>query len=174
METILVAATPLAGMLGLVVLVFLRKFSRPNWNEAEAPRADDLPVDDYRRMSRLLDPEDFAYARARGLRKPTLRKLRRVRRKIFRAYLRDIIRDFDRTHRALRLILVQSATDRPDLASELASLALTFYCAVLTTHFRLCLHACGLDHTASARDLFRPIEILQAHIRELSPAQTFA
>jgi hypothetical protein len=57
--------------------------------------------------------------------------------------LRSLAGDFNTIQRALNLALVQSNTDRPDLAAEIARQKVKFYRNLLVAEAWLTLHACG-------------------------------
>jgi len=123
---------------------------------------------DGRTLQRLQDKEEFKFLRGR-LSQARIRQLQAERRAILRRYVRGLACDFNRLYHALRLSLVESETDRPDLAAELAHQRLLFYRNVLLVEFRLLLNACGVDRTPTLH-LVRRIEMIHARLCELAPA----
>jgi hypothetical protein len=108
-------------------------------------------------MLRLLDEADFQYLRTQKGFTPALEKrLRGQRVETFLGYLRMLEGDFTRVCLALKVMLVQSDFDRPDLASALLHRQLTFACGILLIHFRLLLFRRGLAavDATSLVDLF--------------------
>lgn len=95
-----------------------------------------LPVERYLPMLWLLSDHRLLYIRARG---GLLRALRiRGRRcRIFKNYLASLKKDFKNTSDALKLVMVLSAHDRPDLASSLFRAQIKFYWRLLIMHIRL-------------------------------------
>jgi hypothetical protein len=124
-------------------------------------------------MARLLDPMEFQYLRKKGLSEKRIGQLRVQRRKLFRLYLRGLRHDFNSVHATLKAAIMNSASDRPDLAGELARQRIEFYRALLGAEVRLALYAAGFNTTPSM-DLLRPIECLHLRIGELMPVTTGA
>jgi hypothetical protein len=159
----------LLGMLipGLVIVLLLRntrvgRTPRPEWSEDI-----DLSWRDYRPLHRLLDPADFDYLRRRGISERRIQKLRAERRKIYRLCLRSLAQDFGRLHSILRLLLMDSRLDRPDLVAELARQQIIFRRNLLLAQFRLLLHCCGF-RIVPCIDLVKPLEILQSQLQMLA------
>src|SRR4051794_28756912 len=87
----------------------------------------DLSDDRYRPMLRLLEESDFRFLRAQEGFRPAMEKtLRAQRAEAFHGYLRMLECDFKRVCLALQIMMVQSESDRPDLASALLHRQLTF------------------------------------------------
>ena len=100
-------------------------------------------ADRYRPMARLLNDEDFEVLNATGDRK-LLRRIRSQRRTIFRGYLRSLRRDHAMLCAHVRCLMVQSVSDRGDLASALLKNQLAFECTLAGVHTRLAMHALGV------------------------------
>ena len=81
--------------------------------------------------------------------------------------------DFNRVHRALRLMMAYSYADRPELATLLAKERFEFYRRMLLVEFRLTLHACGYEKMPEI-NLLRSLETLQAQLRALTPVMAGA
>ncbi len=95
-------------------------------------------------MERLLDASDFRFLETQpGYRPEMGRRLLAQRRKIFKQYLRMLIRDFNQLHFFARLMLVHSAEDRPDLARELFRQQIRFYLAVCFVRCKVALYPLG-------------------------------
>ena len=97
----------------------------------------------YRPMLRLLSDEDLAFLPAQS---PLRAGLRARRRALFRGYLRCLTRDYGRLLAGVRYTMVQSGTDRPDLARALAKNRVLFAIAICKVEYRLALHAAGIGH----------------------------
>ena len=167
MQMILFAGVVGMTVPGVAILWLLRTFYSARAC-GEGSDGMDISWRDYRPFHRLLDPADFEFLRRRGVGAARIEKLRSERRTIYRLCLRQVAHDFNRVHRMLSMILVQSHVDRPDLAAELARQRLTFYRGLLLAEFRLALHGWGVNMPAI--DLLAPLEILQTHLRMLAPA----
>lgn len=131
---------------------------------------DELSPDRYRPMLRLLDAEDFNYLRAQPGFTPRLeRKLRVQRYQIFRGYLRTLSTDFRRISAALRLLMLASRRDRPELAAALLRHQVNFACSLIVVYFRLGLYRLGIG-SVNARKLVELLDQTRAELRDLRPA----
>jgi hypothetical protein len=129
----------------------------------------DLSDDRYRPMLRLLDEADFRFLRTqKGFTPAMERKLRCHRVDVFRGYLRTLESDFKRVCLGLKIMMVQSDRDRPDLASELIHRQLTFACAMLHVQFRVYLFRWGLA-TVDATELIRMFDGMRLELKTLVP-----
>jgi hypothetical protein len=135
---------------------------------------EELSLDRYRPMLRLLEPQDLEYLRSQpGFTPRMARKLRMQRYHIFRGYLRSLSMDFRRISAALKLLLLQSREDRPDLAGILLRHQVNFACSLLIVQFRLAFYRLGLG-TVSASNLVGIFNRMQGELRELMPAASAA
>lgn len=124
----------------------------------------------YRPMERLLSEEDVEFLRAQRGFEPGMDKALRVgRRKLFRTYLRSLALDFNRLHLALRLALLDSPADRPDLGWILIKQKLLFFAALAAVHARLALHTLGIG-TVDVRALVQTLDRMRAELRDLAAA----
>ena len=131
---------------------------------------DDLSTDRYRPMMRLLDSRDIEFLRAQGGFTPRMEsKLRAQRCQIYRGYLRCLALDFQRVCTALKLVLVQSEQDRPDLSSILLHNQILFATGLLAVHFRLILYGWGIC-TVDADGLMRIFDGMALELRHMVPA----
>jgi len=126
-----------------ISIVLIRR--RP---ESETPDADwfqNFSADKYRPMQRLLDERDYIFLKAQPGYHPSIaRNLRRQRQKVYRAYLRSLVKDFNRFHAAAVAMLLTSETDRPELAVELTRIKAQFQMAVFAVRVRLVMNSVGL------------------------------
>jgi hypothetical protein len=173
MSIVFSTATIAALLLGFVGILLLRMFFTTCISYVESFDRGDLSWRDYRPLQRLLDPADFAFLRRRGVAETKIRRVRQERRAIYRLCLRSLAADFNKVQQRLSLMLLQSATDRPDLAAELARQKVNFYRNLLIAEACLTLHACGVDHIPAV-DLLRPFITLQEQLQQLSPSQAVA
>src|SRR5271155_3739127 len=106
---------------------------------------DDLSLDRYRPMLRMLDGSDIAFLRSQpGFTQDMAKKLRAQRTQFFRGYLRSLETDFGRVCAAIKLVLLQSKHDRPELAETLLRQQVTFACAMLSVRGHLVLYSLGI------------------------------
>jgi len=126
-------------------------------------------ADRYRPMLRLLDQSDLQFVSG----SPKLSKdLRAQRRKLFRSYLRCLTRDYGKLLAGLRQAMVQSGTDRPDLARALARNRLLFALLICKIEMRLALHA-GNFGAIDIAPLIEAIEALRVQ-QQFLPASVAA
>jgi hypothetical protein len=131
---------------------------------------DELSMERYRPMMHLLDGEDLEFLRSQpGFTPGMASKLRSQRCQIFRGYMRCLRADFQRVCAALKLLMLHSRYDRPDLASVLVHHQVMFECGMALVGFRLFLYRlglCGVDVT----DLVKIFDLMRLELRRLVPA----
>ena len=81
--------------------------------------------------------------------------------------------DFGRLCAALKLILVQSQEDRPDLASALLQSQISFTCSMIAIQFRLILYRWGIGHLAVG-GLLKVFEGVRLELNTLLPGVSVA
>jgi hypothetical protein len=137
---------------------------------ATAEWIDELSIERYRPMMRLLDGEDLEFLRSQPGFTPSMAgKLRAQRCQIFRGYLRCLTSDFGRVCSAIKLVMMQSKHDRPDLAAALLRNQMLFATGVLVVQGRLFLYrwgVCGVDVTS----LVKTFDLMRLELRSLVPA----
>jgi hypothetical protein len=132
----------------------------------------DLSDDRYRPMLRLLEEGDFQFLRTQRGFTPALEKRLRCRRaETFLEYLRMLEADFKRVCLALKVMMVHSEFDRPDLASALIHRQLTFACGILQVQFRLVLFRWGIAGV-DARALVNLFDGMRLELKTLLPASS--
>lgn len=131
---------------------------------------DELSVDRYRPMLRLLDGSDLEFLRSQpGCDSRMLSRLRRQRCDIFLGYLKCLNSDFQRTCAVLKLLMLQSRHDRPDLGTALLRARLEFTKGLLVVHFRLSLYRLGLAGV-DVSGLVGLFDGMRVELRTLVPA----
>jgi len=149
-----------------------------------APQADELPVtadwideialDRYRPMLRLLDEEDFRLLRGQqGFTRKMESQMRRQRCQIFRGYLKSLRGDFGRVCLALKLLMLNAGNDRPDLARVLLRSQSEFACGVIVLQVRLAFYSCGIG-TVDVANVLNVFDGLRLELRSLVPANMAA
>ena len=139
--------------------------------------AETLPVDDdwmmqlgpprYRPMRRVLDDAEYAGLRShRACTRKLLRRLRHGRIAAFHGYLACLSTDYRRACTAIKLLMVQSADDRPDLAALLVRQTATFTWLLMLAEFRLYLFRMGIGRV-EAGGLMSAIDNLRVHLHGL-------
>ena len=170
----IIAACICAGMLLAIALLF-RKLSSPGsclpvtaeWIEA-------LSLEQYRPMMRLLDGQDLAFLRGQPGFTPAMEVRLRVQRcRVFRGYLRCLDADFSRVCTALKLVMLHSGLDRPDLASVLLHHQLMFASGLVVVQVRLFLYRWGLG-TADVASLVNLFDVMRLELRSMVPMAELA
>ena len=158
------------GAIGLVLVLLLRQISAPGTTlPATAEWIDDLSVDRYRPMLRLLDNDDLDFMRRQpGYTPQMAAKLRLQRCQIFRGYLRSLNTDFTRICMAIKILMMQSQHDRPDLASVLLRNQMMFATGVLMVQVRLALYQWGLA-SVDVAGLVKIFDVMRLELRSFVP-----
>jgi len=168
---LLIALTIIGAVLGAAIFaVILRKLAAgPQPLPVTAEWIDDLSVERYRPMLRLLSQEDLRYLAAQPGFTPAMgRRFRAQRCQIFRGYLRWLQSDFQRVCTAIRVLMLQSQHDRPDLASILLRQQTMFALGLVGIHFRLLLYRLGIAGVG-VDGVMTAFDRLRLELRQLVP-----
>jgi len=162
-------ATCLALLLALRLLI--RKLAVTGGKlPVTAEWIDELSIERYRPMMRLLDGEDLDFLRSQpGFTPRMATKLRIQRCQIFRGYLRCLSADFGRVCAAIKVLMLQSRNDRPDLAVALVRHQVSFACGILMVQFRLFLYRWGVC-AVDVSSLIKMFDVMRLELRTLVPA----
>jgi len=124
-------------------------------------------VSSYRPMERLLDERDVAFLQSHpGYEANMEKKLRADRRRVFRMYLRNLGRDFNRLHHALRLLALHSPQDNPELAKTLIRQKFVFFAGYLAARVKLELYAAGIG-SVDVRGLVSTLDTMHTELHGL-------
>jgi hypothetical protein len=125
----------------------------------------------YQPMLRLLNDREFAFA---GSNKILRRRMVQERHKLFREYLRCLARDYGQLLNGVRLVMVHSDQDRPELAKALALSRAKFALSLCRIEISLRMHQFGIG-TVDVSGLVRALDSLRsAHAALLAPANIAA
>jgi hypothetical protein len=131
---------------------------------------DQLSLDRYRPMFRLLSAGDIEFMRACPGSTPRLvRKLRERRARILREYLRSLAADFREICQETRALIVSSPYDRPALAITLLRGQLDFARNMAAVRIRLALYRFGMARVELGSLLYQ-FDAARLHLRELVPS----
>jgi hypothetical protein len=134
----------------------------PEWLE-------DFSISKYRPMLRLLSEDDYEFLESQaGYQGKIASQLRAERRKVFRAYLRNLIRDFHRLQHVAKLMALCASQDRPELAAALLKQRVTFTWAVFAVRVRLALHTVGIG-AVDVRNLIGSLDHLRIQVETMMP-----
>ena len=166
---ILLAAICL-GLAGAVWLI-IRKAAFSNAGlPVTAEWISELSIERYRPMLRLLDGKDVEFLRLQPGFTPSMEtQLRRQRCQIFQGYLRSLSIDFRRVCAAIKMVMVYSNNDRPDLASALIHNQLIFGLGFLQVELALQLFRwgqCDVDVTS----LMKIFDVTRVELQGLVPS----
>jgi hypothetical protein len=129
----------------------------------------ELSVERYRPMLRLLDESDLEFLCDQpGFDPEMVERLRKQRCHIFGCYLTSLGDDFRQTCRALRILMVHSAHDRPDLASLLLRKQVMFGLCMLRARWRLRLYGWGIG-CVDIGCLMRLFDSVRVELQGLAP-----
>jgi hypothetical protein len=156
---------------GSTVLFVLRRVVFPKTNIPITTNwIDELSLEHYRPMVRLLDGGDLEFLGSQpGIDPKFLRRFRRQRCRIFRGYLKQLNTDFACICMAIKVIMVQSELDRPDLACTLLRSQLLFAATMVSLRLRVVLYEVGIGRIEIA-GLLRLFEGMRLELRVLVPA----
>ena len=162
----------LSFAIGLVWL--LREIGAENSLPITADWIAELSAERYRPMLRLLQADDLAFLKSHpGFTTIGESQFRMQRAQVFRGYLRCLHADFRRISIAIRVLMVQSRDDRPDLARVLVRRRTVYAAAAAVVHARLFFYQwgiCGVDATG----LMRTFEQMRLDLRALLPRRVLA
>jgi hypothetical protein len=131
---------------------------------------EELSLDRYRPMMRLLEPDDLDFLRGQpGFTWRMANRLRAQRCQLFRSYLRSLDQDFQRVSLALRLILLHSSHDRPELAVALVKQEAAFALRMAAVRLRLFLFRWSLCRVDAA-GVVRIFDSMRLQLQGLVPA----
>lgn len=171
MDPVIAISILVGASLLMTAVLLIRKLAVPGGSlPVTAEWIDELSVERYRPMMRLLDGGDLEFLRSQPGYTPRLVTNLRIQRcAIFRGYLRCLSTDFGRVCSAIKLVMLQSRHDRPDLAGALMRHQALFMAGVLSVHFRLFLYRwglCGVDVSS----LVKIFDMMRLELRTLVPA----
>ena len=171
MDLLIVLSILMGVALAVAAVVLARKLA---FTGASLPLTaewiDELSIERYRPMMHLLDAGDVEFLRSQpGFAPGMAAQLRLERCRVFRGYLRSLRTDFQRVCTALKLLMLHSRYDRPDLAGTLVQQQVMFECGMVVVRFRLFLYRwglCGVD----VADLIKIFDLMRLELRRLVPA----
>lgn len=160
----------LVGLVLLLCWVFRRVTGSSAHLTVTAEWIEALSPERYCPMMRLLEPDDLEFLRCQpGFTRRMASGLRAQRSQIFSSYLRDLDQDFRQVSLALRLILLHSCQDRPDLARALVSQEARFALGMAAVRLRLFLYRYDLCRVDVA-GVFKIFDSMRLELQSLVPA----
>ncbi len=171
MVILIAAAVGTSAALMLALTLLIRKLAVAGGRlPVTAEWIDDLSIERYRPMMRLLECDDLDFLRSQPGFTPRMEaRLRRQRCRIFGGYLRCLSADFGRVCAALKVLMVQSRHDRPDLAAALLRSQARFAFSMAVVMVRVFLYRCGLG-SVDVRGLVKIFDNMRPELRSMVPA----
>jgi hypothetical protein len=165
-------------LLGFVVsfglLVLIRRIAvEPTSLPPTSDWIGDLSAGRYRPMLRLPGTDDTRFLRKEGCTARQLRAFRASRTEIIRGYLTLLQSDFGRITMAIRVLMVQSQQDRPDLALLLVRQKITFRLAFAAIYLQLYGYRWGLTRVDPSA-IVAAFDCLRVELRRMVPAGSAA
>ena len=172
--SMVIALSIIIGLGAPILMLLVRRMTTDEGTlPVTAEWINDLSLERYRPMMRLLDTEDLEFLRSQpGFTPRMATKVRAQRAQIFRGYLRCLCADFSRICAAVKVLMAQSRHDRPELASTLIQHRVLFTMELVAVNVRLYFYRAGLG-SVDVSDLVKSFEVLRLELRNLVPA-TFA
>jgi hypothetical protein len=152
----------MAAVVGPTILYLLRL--RILWTEAAGNPV--LRAGRYQPMLRLLSEEDLAPVREN---RKLLRRMRAERAAIFRGYLRCLARDYARLLASLRISMLYSEIDRPDLAWSIARNRMMFATTLCRLDVLLVFYRFGI-RSVDVSGLIESLDLLRIQTMRSMPA----
>jgi len=167
----LVIAISIFACLALGVIVFaLRRVASPKATHPITPRwIDELSLERYQPMLRLLNSEDLEFLRSQpGFRPEMATRLRHQRCQIFRHYLKELNADFACICMALKMVMLQAEVDRPDLAAQLLRSQALFAGRMLSIQAQVAMYQVGIGRVEIG-GLLNVFDGMRLELRSLVP-----
>jgi hypothetical protein len=169
---LIAAAVVLTSVLVAFAVIFVRMTRQRTSHDIDGHWLANFTPSRYRPMERLLAEEEFAFLAAQpGFTRDMRRRFRTERRRVFRSYLRNLARDFERLHRAARVLMLSAPEDRPDFAAALVRQRFLFERGLMLVRYRLMVNwISGAEVNVSG--LVDALDAVNAQVRVLaaSPA----
>jgi hypothetical protein len=159
----------LSAGLGLILVQLCRILSAPRSLAESVDSVAELSTEWYRPMMRLLDGSDVEFLRSQpGFTPKLAAQLRKEHCRIFRGYLRCLETDFQVVCWAIKALMLQSKTDRPDLAALLLRSQIAFASGVVQAQVRVALYGFGIG-SVSAAGLLKQFDGMCLELRSFTP-----
>ena len=161
-------AIALVVLLAVFALLFARLASRSDAQQSKADWLDTFSLKRYAPMERLLDKADLAFLESQpGYRPEIGKRLMAERRGILRAYLRQLVRDFNQLIGIGKLAVVYSKEDQQEFARYLWRQQFRFYTQFCVLQIQLTLYPFGWPRV-DARGMLASLGAMQTRIGQLA------
>jgi tryptophan 2,3-dioxygenase len=147
------------------------------WSQRRGRLAGDLgessgfSISRYQPMEYLLSDEDFEFLASQPGYVPEIgARWKRERRRIFRLYLDELKRDFQRLHAEARVMAANADAESAELVGILMRQQIAFWRAMAGLEVRLALRAVGIGKV-NVRPLIELLEAMQVDLARFSAPQ---
>jgi hypothetical protein len=135
---------------------------------------EELSVERYRPMLRMLDSGDIEFLRSQPGFTPQMgAKLRQQRAQMFSGYLRSLESDFSRVCSAMKMVMLHSNQDRPELATALLRQQFQFATGMINVRSQLFLYRWGLCNVEVSA-LLKIFDGVRLELRTMVPAMSMS
>lgn len=173
-SVVLLAGVILAALMIVLAILVRSLGSAGHCLPVTAEWIDELSVERYRPMLRLLSSTDIEFLRTQPGYTPKMEsQLRAQRCHIFSGYLRCLNMDFRRVCLALKLLMAQSQHDRADLAAALVHHQILFASGMIAVRARLFLYRWGIC-SVDVTHLVRIFDVMRLELRHMMPSSAAA
>jgi len=158
------------------IMVLLAAIARI-WSQRRGRRTDvfgessGFSISRYQPMEHLLSGEDFAFLASQPGYQPEIgARWKRERRRIFRLYLDELKRDFQRLHAEARVMAANADAESAELVGILMRQQVAFVRAMAGLEVRLALRAVGIGKV-DVRPLIELLEAMRVDLARFSTPQ---
>jgi hypothetical protein len=172
LELIFIFALCAALIAVCFAVLFWRLASRFNANACTAEWLNGFSLESYAPMERLLDRRDLEFLASQpGYHPDIAKRLMAERRKVFVAYLGNLIRDFNQLTQIGKLMIVYAIEDRQEFARGLWRQQMRFYWIVCAVRLQLALYPLGW-RVADVHPLVAALAAMRSQVQLLAqPSQ---
>lgn len=165
---VLFALTLSVTVLGIALA--MRKLSSPKTaHPVTTAWIEELSLERYRPMMNLLDEADFQFLRTQGSSDGIrMDEFRRGRIRAFRQYLKRLNADFASVCMALKIVMLQSEADRPELGKTLLRAQTRFALGMVTVQVRLAFYEIGIGRV-EADGLLSLFDNVRLQLQQMLP-----
>lgn len=166
---ILISTLIFVALLAALTLVVRRVISTAGPLPLHPEWITELSIERYRPLMRLLDESELDILCSQAGFTPGIgARVRAERIRVFRGHLRCLTNDFRRVCMAVKVLMLQSPKDRPDLATALLRAQATFVAGLIVVEARLFFYRwgiCGVD----ASTLVGIFDVMRLELKTLVP-----
>ena len=160
----------ISAAIGIVLVHLVRSLATPRNLAASLDTVAEFSTERYRPMMRLVDGSDQEFLKSHAAATPKMiAQVRKEHCRAFRGYLRGLETDFQAVCWAIKAVMLQSQTDRADLAALLLRSQVAFALCVLKIELRVALYSHGIG-TVSVAGLLGQFDGMRLELRSLVPA----